>query len=482
MSESPTLDPLVFGRRLRHHRRKSGLTLEELGNLVDKPGSYLSLVENGKKEPRIQLVAAMASVLGVDVSELLDPSPPSRRDAMEIELARAQDTALFARLDLPLVKPGAKMDNETLAHLVGLHEALRERSSMDAAGSEEVRRSNARVHRILEEAGGYLEDVEQAAANSLEKAGHTGTGPFSSRNLLDLIAKTGFELESIHDMPGFARSIVDLEARRIYIAQRNALRTRQARKAVLQTLAGFILDHETDPDLDTFMAQRMETAYFAAAVLVPEQMVVAHLEEAKGQHDLDPEDVKELFYVSYSMAAWRMANLLPHHLDIPCHLVVSDEVGVVVKGMVLDEAPVPRDEEGGIETQRLCRRWGARVTFDSADRYTTHRQYTDTPVGTYFCSTHIEEGREPPLGVTLGVRFQDARWFRGRHTENRETSTCPDPACCRQPSPEMASRFGESVLVSARAQSRILGLMAPDPYPETDLPAVYRVVERHSGR
>jgi XRE family transcriptional regulator, fatty acid utilization regulator len=84
------------------------------------------------------------------------------------------------------------------------------------------------------------------------------------------------------------------------------------------------------------------------------------------------------------------------------------------------------------------------------------------------------------MPVTLGVRFDDARWFRGRDTENRETSTCPDPACCRQPSEEMTRKYGGSVLVSARSQARILGLMAPDPYPEMDLPAVLGVVDRHS--
>src|SRR5690606_11281215 len=122
------------------------------------------------------------------------------------------------------------------------------------------------------------------------------------------------------------------------------------------------------------LRQRIETAYFAAAVLIPRSQVLGHLSEARDQHDLDVEDVKELFYVSYEMAAWRMANLLPHHLGIPCHIVVSDEVGTVVKGMVNDGAPVPRDEHGGIETQRLCRRWGSQMTFHSEDRFATHRQ------------------------------------------------------------------------------------------------------------
>lgn len=473
------IDPLVLGRRLRHHRRLAGLTLDELSEKVGKPAPYLSMLENGKKEPKIGLVMALANAVGIDVGGLLDPTPPSDRDALEIELARAQESRLFQSLDLPTVRPGARMDDETLGHLVGIHRELHRRSGLGTAGSEDVRRANGSVHDLLAERNGYLAEIESAAAEALRAAGHTGPGPFSSRNLLDLVAHVGFELRAIPDMPGFARAIVDTSAKRIYIAQRNELRTRQARKAVLQTVGGFMLGHETEPDLDTFLRQRMETAYFAAAVLLPEDAAIDHLAAAKAARDLDVEDMKELFYVSYEMAAWRTANLLGHHFEVPSHLVVSNEVGAVVKAMVNDGAPVPRDEYGGVETQRLCRRWGSRVTFASTDRFGTHRQYTDTSAGTFFCTTHIEEGREPALAVTLGVPFRHAKWFRGRETENRETSWCPDPSCCRLPPEDLARKLGDSVIVSARSQSRILGLMAPDPYPEMDLPAVFSVLERH---
>ncbi len=120
------------------------------------------------------------------------------------------------------------------------------------------------------------------------------------------------------------------------------------------------------------------------------------------------------------------------------------------------------------------------MTFDSQDRFATHHQYTDTPEGTYFCTTHIEAGREPAYSITLGVGFDDARWFRGRATDNRETSTCPDLACCRAPSPELAERWSDHVIVSARSQERILGLMAPDPYPDLDMPEVLDIVDTHS--
>jgi predicted transcriptional regulator len=372
------------------------------------------------------------------------------------------------------------MDTETLTQMVGLHEALRQRSGLERAGSEDVRRANGAVQQWLMASDGYLEAIELVARDALESSGYTGEGPFSPRNLLDLATRAGFEIHYIDDMPVFARSVIDLDHRRVYIAQRDELRTRQARKAVLQTLAGFLLGHETDPDLDTFLRQRVETAYFAAAVLAPEAAVVPKLMEARDRHDLDVEDIKELFYVSYEMAAWRMANLATRHLGFPTHLIVSDRMGSVIKGYSNDEVPVPRDEHLGIETQRLCRRWGARRTFESHERFGTHHQYTDTPGGTFFCTTHIEAGREPTLAVTLGVRFADAHWFRGRETTNRETSTCPDPACCRMPSPDLAEKWSNKVIVSARSQHRILGLLAPDPYPELDIPEVLGLVEAHS--
>ncbi|HSJ82837.1 MAG TPA: helix-turn-helix domain-containing protein [Acidimicrobiia bacterium] len=474
------LDPLVLGRRLRHHRRERGMTLDQLGAAIGRPAPYLSLLENGKKEPRINLVLQLAQALEVDMSELLDPRPPNRRDALEIALLRSQDTALFDSLDLPAVKPSAKLDNETLTHLVGLHDALRERSKLGSAGSDEVRRANGEVTAWLRQHDGYLPEVEAEARRALASSGYPGEGPFSSRNLLDLTDRAGFAIHPVEDMPSFARSVIDLDHRRVYIAQRDELRTRQARKAVLQTLAGFLLGHETNPDLDTFLRQRVETAYFAAAVLAPEDAVVSRLQAAKENHDIDVEDVKELFYLSYEMAAWRTVNLATRHLGIRAHLLVSDRSGAVVKAYANDEAPIPRDEHGGMETQRLCRRWGARRTFDSAERYGTHHQFTDTPEGTFFCTTHVEAGREHSQAVTIGVPFAEARWLRGRDTENRETSTCPDPGCCRMPEPELAGKWSDKVIVSARSQSRILGLLAPDPYPELDMPQVLELVEAHS--
>ena len=94
-------DANTFGHRLRHYRRRRGLTLDELSVLIGRPAPYLSMVENGKKEPRLGQIAAMAEALDVTLDDLLAPEAPNRRAELEIELERAQNDPSRSRPPLP---------------------------------------------------------------------------------------------------------------------------------------------------------------------------------------------------------------------------------------------------------------------------------------------------------------------------------------------------------------------------------------------
>ncbi|HCJ49412.1 MAG TPA: XRE family transcriptional regulator, partial [Microbacterium sp.] len=78
----------TLGHRIRHHRLAHGYTLDELGAVVGVAGSQLSLIENGKREPKLSLLQAIAVATGTDVSDLLSAEPPNRRAALELELER----------------------------------------------------------------------------------------------------------------------------------------------------------------------------------------------------------------------------------------------------------------------------------------------------------------------------------------------------------------------------------------------------------
>ena len=94
------LELSTLGHRIRHHRVARGYTLDELGALVGVAGSQLSLIENGKREPKLSLLQAIAHATGTDVTDLLSPEPPNRRAALELDLEQAQNSPVFRRLGI----------------------------------------------------------------------------------------------------------------------------------------------------------------------------------------------------------------------------------------------------------------------------------------------------------------------------------------------------------------------------------------------
>src|SRR6185312_11921570 len=291
------LDLGVFGQRLRHLRRARGLTLAELGAKVGRAPSVLSLLENGRREPKLSLIEALAAALGVPADELMSRQPPSRRAQLEIALAQAQRDPSCADLGLPPLRAGARVPSEVIEHILALHAELRRHRVKPTATPEEARSANA-----------------------------------------------------------------DLRNRRIYLRQ-EALGMHTPRAVLLQTLGHFVLGHSAPADFAEFLRQRIEANYFAAAVLVPEQGAAAFLAEAKSARELSVEDLRDVFSVSYEMAAHRFTNLATHHLGLPA------------------------DETGAIEGQRMCRRWAGRQIFASKGREAVRCQYSDTPSGTYWCTS-----------------------------------------------------------------------------------------------
>ena len=102
-------------------------------------------MENGKREPRLSLLGTIAERLGIPVSELLEPTAPSERAGLEIELDRAQSSQVYAELGLPVIRAGKGMGDDTLRALVGLHQELARRSREAIATPEEARRANTEL-------------------------------------------------------------------------------------------------------------------------------------------------------------------------------------------------------------------------------------------------------------------------------------------------------------------------------------------------
>ncbi len=455
------------------------MTLAELGARVGRAPSALSLLENGRREPKLSLIEALASALGVPAEELLRRQPPNRRAQLEIALADAQRDPWYAELGLPPLRVGSRVPSDVLEHLLALQAELRRQRTKPTATPEEARAANADLRVLMSERGNYFAEIEAAAAEALAPVGYQG-GALSQGMLLSVVSRYGFSVRYVQDLPRSARSVTDLRNRRIYLRQ-EPLGMHTPRAVLLQTLGHFVLGHSAPADFGDFLRQRIEANYFAAAVLVPEQAAAAFLRHAKEAKDLSVEDLRDVFSVSYEMAAHRFTNLATHHLGLPCHFVKNDEGGIIYKAYENDGVVFPSDETGAIEGQRMCKQWSGRQVFSSPDRFSPHHQYSDTPSGTYWCSALVDSGRERGFAITLGVPYEHSRWFRGRDSTRRTTSACPDGDCCQHPPAALAARWDGMAWPSARAHSHVLLALPSGSFPGVDETDVYEFLDRQAA-
>src|SRR6266571_4873631 len=280
---SSGLDLATFGQRLRHLRRARNMTLAELGSRVGRAPSALSLLENGRREPKLSLIDSLAKALSVAPDELLRPQPPSRRAQLEIALEEAQRDPLFRDLGLPYLKVGARVPGDVLEHVVALYGELRRQRTRPTATPEEARIANAELRDAMRARGNYFPEIERQAAEALDAVGYRG-GALSQSTLMAIVAHHGFAVSYADDLPRSVRSVTDL---------------------------------------------------------------------------------RDLFSVSYEMAAHRFTNLATHHLGLTCHFVKNDEAGVIYKAYENDGLMLPADDSGAIEGQRMCRKWSGRRVFSS---------------------------------------------------------------------------------------------------------------------
>jgi transcriptional regulator with XRE-family HTH domain len=61
-----------FGLNLRHHRERMGLSQEGLADLCDLDRTEISLLERGKRFPRLDTTVRLARALKLEPADLLD--------------------------------------------------------------------------------------------------------------------------------------------------------------------------------------------------------------------------------------------------------------------------------------------------------------------------------------------------------------------------------------------------------------------------
>ncbi len=471
-------DLATLGQRIRHYRTAADLTLGDLGDAVGVSPSQLSLMENGKREPRLSLLSAIADRLGISVQELLDDAPPTERAALEIELERAQAGAVYAELGLPALRPGRTMSDEVLATLVGLHRELDRRSREAIATPEEARRANTELRALMRARDNHLPEIEELAERVMRDAGYE-SGAVTHRQVAVIADHLGFELVHVGDLPHSARSVTDLENGRIYLPPASIPGGHGLRSMALQAIAHRLLKHHAPRDYAEFLQQRLEINYFAAACLMPRAQAVRFLQQAKADRDIAVEDFRDAFGVTHEAAALRFTNLATAHLDMRVHFLRVGDDGAVAKAYENDGLRLPKDVTGGVEGQIVCRYWSARTAFARTNRTTEFYQYTDTPEGTFFESTQTGTSASEEFSITIGVPFVESKYFRGREVTRREQSRCPDASCCKRAPSDLETRWAGKAWTSAKVHAHIFSPLPSGTYPGVDDRELYEFLEAH---
>jgi XRE family transcriptional regulator, fatty acid utilization regulator len=473
-------DLSTLGQRIRHYRVAHRLTLDELGAQVGIAGSQLSLMENGKREPRLSVLSRISNVLGIEVADLLADEPPSPRAALEIQLDQLQQGPLYSSLGLPALRASRGMSDDTLKVIVGLHAELARRAREAIATPEEARRSNTELRQLMRTKNNYLPDIDKLAQELVGKVGYQ-RGALTHRAVSQMAAQLGFELVHVPDLPHSARSVTDLENGRIYLPPASIPGGHGIRSMALQAIAHRLLGHHEPQTYAEFLQQRLEINYFATACLMPIEQSVDFLSAAKAERNIAVEDYRDAFGVTHEAAALRFTNLATSHLDMRVHFLRVGDDGAVSKAYENDGLRLPVDVTGSTEGQLVCRYWPGRTAFDRINRTTEFYQYTDTPEGTFWDSTQTGTGPGEEFSISIGVPFADAKWFRGRETDVRKASRCPDVSCCKSPSNELAEHWSGKAWSSAKLHANILSPLPSGTFPGVDDQELYAFLDSHAG-
>ena len=478
--DSDAADALTIGRRIRQLRSARGMTLEELATAVERAPSQLSMIETGKREPKLTLLRAIAKALGATVDQLLEAETLDERATLEIALERAMKGQTFQALGIEAFRIGKTLPDDALRAMLALHGEIVRLGDERSATPEEARRANVELRDLMRRQDNYFAELEEHARGILRAVDHPG-GPVTQRTASDIAAHLGFSLHYVADLPSSTRSVADIRNGRLYLSSTVPAKG-DSRTAVLQALASRILGHSEPRSYAEFLRQRVETNYLTGALLIPEDHAAPVLQDAKARRAISIEDLRDAYSVSYETAAHRFTNLATRHLDIRVHFLKVHESGTITKAYENDDVNFPTDRLGSIEGQMCCRKWTSRVVFDEDDHFNPYYQYTDTGNGTYWCTARVELSSEGAHSVSVGVRFDDTKWFLGRDTPHRGVSKHSVEVCCRRAPADLEASWREYAWPNVRTPRTLLATLPTGAFPGVDTTDVYEFLEAHAPR
>jgi predicted transcriptional regulator/DNA-binding XRE family transcriptional regulator len=363
---------LIFGLKLKQIRNEHGLSLLGLSKKSGLSKSYLNEIENGKKYPKPDKIAALSEHLDIPYDDLvslkLDKNLAPIGEILQSDLLKDIPLELFGLKESTLINIVANAPQKVTAFISTI---------IEIAKNYDFSRENfylASVRSFQEANRNYFKDLEEAVLKFSKMYEVDLSQPISPEILEEILIEefkytiNNDELKDHSDLEDL-RSIFIPKTKTLLItkdiddAQRSFIYAKELAYCYLKmtdrlyTFSWIKFDN-FEQVLNNFYA-----SYFAGALLIPRAKLVDELEALFSKTHFDTTDFQNLlsqFNASPETVYQRLTNILPHDFSFKnlfflrfSYHQVKDEFRLN-KELHLAKDQSPRASE---TNEHYCRRW-----------------------------------------------------------------------------------------------------------------------------
>lgn len=319
---------LIFGLKLRQIRNEKELSLFGLSKKSGLSKSYLNEIEKGKKYPKPDKIVTLATALDTPYDELVSMSLTGTMaplsDIIKSSILKEVPLELFGIEESHLIDIIANAPKKVAAFIATLFEIAR---------NYDVTRESfylAALRSYQETYQNYFADLEKEVKQFVKKYHINTTTKLKSEELEEILTEEfGYTIDYEHlgesDFPEEIRSVLVPKEKRLLIAENVSERQRVF---ILAKELGYCHMQITQRPL-TFtwikfenfedVLNNFKASYFAGAMIIPEDRLVAGLKEMFKQPQWNPDALTNLMFTFTNSAETffqRLTNILPTHFGL----------------------------------------------------------------------------------------------------------------------------------------------------------------------
>ena len=383
----------VFGLKMKQFRQKKNFSLQDLANLTGVSKSYLNEIENGKKYPKHDKIAQLATALNCTYDDLvstkLDKSLAPIAEIIQSDFFKEIPLDLFGINKTNLISIISDAPKKVTAFINTLIEISKNYNLSKERFFFAVIRSFQELH------DNYFPDIEEKAkAYILEN--NISTKPKSGE--FEDILKTQFEYEiKSLDLEQYGASG---KLRSLYIPEKkllllNELLDEDQKTFILAKEIGFnVMNLNPRPntyswlDFTSFeeLLNNYYVSYFAGCLLIRKEILSQEINEFFQNPEWNPklfENLIEEFTNSPETFYYRLTNILPQELGIKDLFYLcftkkknSDKIQIL-KELHLNQQQAPH---ANATNEHYCRRW---IAVKNLSNLKENEKLTDAQISHY---------------------------------------------------------------------------------------------------